>query len=385
MCARPRAWLRNHKQLFEAMFSAGVVRQGTKKFSNHSHTDSESALLKECEKAFKRQDLALAEKTLPLLQDPSSVKILYQPDWDRHCLNPRHFSFLHLAAGNGWIGICKELIRKFKSRANVTDDLGFYTPLHFAVGGKHRPVIQYLLEEEKCDPHCLQFIVTPLQLACTLGSASIVDYFLSVWKCNPNSFDDFLNTPLHHAVSRGHLEVVLSLFATGEIKSLHCNRDGDTPLHIAARLGHYHIFVCILSHVEVNLTRCRNNIGDTPLHEAARNGHTGVIKYIMQAGDIDDIHVINSMGNTPLHEASSRNHSNIVKLLLHEDDKYLLLHNSEGNTPLHLACKKGHLSTAQLLMNKGFDIHAKNNDNQSPIDIAKPIARGHLEQMLQQK
>ena len=359
------------------MFNAAATRNGTKK--PPTQLRAESVAIKECEKAFKRQDLALAEKQLSLVQDPASIRILYQPEWDRHCLNPRHFTLLHLAAGNGWTTICKVLVKVFNCRPNATDDMGFYTPLHFAIGGKHREVVEYLLEEENCDPHCLRFTVTPLQLACTIGNALIVDYLLSVWKSNPNVIDDFCNTPLHHAVSKGHLEVVLSLFATGEIRSMHCNKDGDTSLHLAARLGHYQIFVCILSHVEVCMTQCRNNIGDTPLHEAARNGHTKIIKYILQTEGVEDVHVTNALGNTPLHEASLHNHTDIIKLLLYQTaDKCLLLHNTQGNTPLHLACKKGNLSTAHLLIIKGFNIHAKNHDNQSPLDVAMPIAQGQL-------
>lgn len=330
----------------------------------------------ECERAFKRNELALAKLHISSVPDPAAIRVIYQPDWDKHCLNPRLVTLLHLAAENGWVNICRDLIQVHKCLPDITDDQGLYTPLHFAIGGSQKMVVEFLLEEQHCDPHCLKFIITPLQLACTIDHTSIVDYLLTVWNCNPNAVDDTFNTPLHYAVTMGHLEVVLSLLATGEIKKLYCNNDGDTVLHIAARMGYCKVLICILSHIEVNMKQCRNNIGDTPLHEAARNGYSEIVRHILLADEDheDDLSITtNSLGNTPLHEASRFNHTDISQLLLSRKVEQSLLKNCEGDTPLHIACRKGNISTVDLLLINGFDLYAANNVGETPLDIGKPI------------
>lgn len=269
-----------------------------------------------CERAFKRKDLALARLHMSAIPDPSRARIIYQPNWDTHCLNPRHVTFLHLAAENGWNSICRELIRVHRCRPDITDDQGFYTPLHYAIGGNQINTLQFFIAEQYCDLQRLDLhcSITPLQLACSIGNVEITDYLLTECNCNPNRVDTSFNTPLHHAVLNGHLDTVLSLFATGKIKQLHCNDNGDTVLHLAARMGHYQIFVCTLSHVEVSMNNCRNNIGDTPLHEAARNGYSSIVSYIMQTVECD-ITSRNSLRQTPIDEAQKHKHTDIVRML----------------------------------------------------------------------
>ena len=51
--------------------------------------------------------------------------------------------------------------------------------------------------------------------------------------------------------------------------------------------------------------------------------------------------------------------------------------NYDGNTPLHYALYEGHTETAMMLMEKGANIHEKDNDGNTPIHFASD--NGHTE------
>ena len=337
-------------------------------------------LISECEKVFKRKERVLACKYLTLIPNPADIRIIYRPDWDTHFVNPRQITLLHLAAEHGWEDVCGDLIRLYKCQPECTDDQLVYTPLHYAIGGQQKEVVKFLIEVYHCNSK-FESAVTPFQLASSVGDVGIINYLLFECHCDPNCYDHIYNTPLHHAVFRGHLEVVLSILASEKIRSLHHNIYGDTPLHWACRYGYYEIAVCLLSHLDVEPTLCRNNIGDTPLHDAARNGYFNIVKRILQIEHLR-INSPNTLGNTALHEACSQGHTDIIKLILAYKKVNPTSKNTDGNTPLHLACIGGNLSTVNLLLSNGYvDPHSYNNAKRTPVDVAKPVIQKKIKEL----
>jgi ankyrin repeat protein len=53
---------------------------------------------------------------------------------------------------------------------------------------------------------------------------------------------------------------------------------------------------------------------------------------------------------------------------------------SGGRTPLHFASDNGHTDTASMLIEKGADIHEKDNNGSTPFHIA--AQNGHTERPL---
>lgn len=336
--------------------------------------------ISECEKVFKRKEHILARKYLTRIPNPADIRIMYRPDWDTHFVNPRQITFLHLAAEHGWKDVCGDLIRLYKCQPDCTDDQQVYTPLHYAIGGQQKEVVKLLIEVYHCNPK-FESAVSPLQLASSVGDIGIIDYLLSECHCDPNSYDHIYNTPLHHAVFRGQLEVVLSLLASNKIHSLQYNIYGDTPLHWACRYGYYEIVVALMSHIDVEPTLCRNNIGDTPLHDATRNGYFDIVKKILQIEHLR-INSPNTLGNTALHEACSQGHTDIINLILTYRKVDPTCKNTVGNTPLHLACSRGHLSTVSLLLNSGYvNPRSYNYAKKTPLDVAKPVIQTKVKEL----
>ena len=88
---------------------------------------------------------------------------------------------------------------------------------------------------------------------------------------------NIVETPLHHASSKGHPEVVRILLEKGaDIEATNLN--GDTPLHIASEEGHIDVVKILL---EAGADKeARHKLGWTPLILASENGHTDIVELL---------------------------------------------------------------------------------------------------------
>ena len=132
--------------------------------------------------------------------------------------------------------------------------------LHCAALNGNRIVVQFLIEESKCDPNCKdqQHKVTPLHHACENGHANVVEYLLNLPNCDKQ-------TALHAAASNGHLAIVECLVQTYKCSFLASNQHGNTPLHLAVYYNHLEVVKYF-----IEMQGCDPNIkgerGCIPLH-----------------------------------------------------------------------------------------------------------------------
>jgi ankyrin repeat protein len=88
-------------------------------------------------------------------------------------------------------------------------------------------------------------------------------------------FKEELDSPLHHACSMGHIDVVKELLEKGAYLNT-ANKYGNPPLLIACRGDHIDIIQLLLEN-GANV----NTVGEydyTPLHIACIKGHIEVVK-----------------------------------------------------------------------------------------------------------
>ena len=174
--------------------------------------------------------------------------------------------------------------------------------------------------------------------------------------------DDHNNqTPLHHASSHGHLDIVKFLVEQGSNENAYdCHH--MTPLHYAAWQGHIEIVKYLVDKC-ADVNACKGN-GPPPLYYAVSEGHLDVVRFLIAECGADE-DVTNDFGETLLHHAAYEGHVDIVKALVFEYGMDVDLKSHNDETPLIYATRRGHIDIVEVL------------ESEEPTDVAcsRPIKR----------
>ncbi|KAL4571318.1 hypothetical protein LXL04_018076 [Taraxacum kok-saghyz] len=226
------------------------------------------------------------------------------------------------------------------------------------------------------------------------------------------------NSPLHHAASQGHHEIV-SLLIESEVDINLRNYRGQTALMQACQYGHWEVVMTLVLY-KANINKTDHLNGATALHLAALNGHSRCIrilladyipsiskfyKLVKKRSRILDFVSESSEGNTlceiinkpadggvtALHMAALNGHVDSLHLLLDlgasvnevtvEDGTTIDLIGA-GSTPLHYAAHGGNPQCCQILIAKGASLTAGNAKGWSPLAVARSWHTDWLEEIL---
>eukprot|EP01132_Coremiostelium_polycephalum_P000160 gene160-213_t len=199
------------------------------------------------------------------------------------------------------------------------------------------------------------------------SDTELIKYLLGLPGINTNLQNEGGNTALHLVTCMENFNETLfeGLLSYGA-KSNIANKMGDMALHHAAAvLGDPHKVRKMLMHSSADEDAI-NLQGNTALCEAIIKGKIPVIEFLLTTNaDVGkSLHLI-----IEKQEINSSIKDNIELLLKYRIPPNILDDYTHQNSLLHKAVQKGHKDIVDLLLRYQADVHAKNSQGKSPIDL----------------
>lgn len=117
--------------------------------------------------------------------------------------------------------------------------------------------------------------------------------------------------------------------------------------------------------------------GDTPyIHQIAYNNKLKQLTWekirdkFKAAGGSPD-HILSRNGLSPLHIAAEYGNQIAVQFLLQINPSWVNVQTKTGITPLHIAASKNDSVVTKILLSSGGNKELRNNNNETPLDLAK--------------
>lgn len=282
--------------------------------------------------------------------------------------------------------------------------------LHYATYGGQANIIELLLNLGVEINATNKKMVTALQVAVNKQYVSCVRILINNFpeRLDVNTQDSVGDTPLHYAIKHKSLEITDMLMNFPTVDFTLCNESGYNILHQAAAVGNNFATERILSK-KTDLVDMKDKDGCTALHLAAVANNYSVAKTLVAQGKCT-VDLKNTQQQTALFMAVVAGNCELVELLLgvgadiNATDKY-------GDTPMHmsLAMRSDLLvqslsplqapaitaivrkllenpqpevystwALACFLASKGADLHRKNKDGKTPLEMAGSAAAVEL-------
>ena len=278
--------------------------------------------------------------------------------------NARGMTPLHYASLEGHRR-CVCLLLEAGAKTDLPDTSGlFYTALHLAALRGQVEVIALLIDAGAKSEVIEGY--TPLHFACLEGQTEAARVLLGAFGAKNEGH----LTPMFHAASHGHLEVLrLMIEAKAGPEVLR------ESLFAAACKGHTEVVGLLLeTGAEHGIGQSTRGESCTPLHAAAASGYLEVVRVLIEFGA--DTNKATSAGLTPLHLAAQKGHQEVGQFLL-ESQAEVNEPTMRRTTPLHFAAEGGHLEFVCMLVKFGANKFQKRSNGATPLQLA--AQKGHLE------
>ena len=196
---------------------------------------------------------------------------------------------------------------------------------------------------------------TPLHLAVSGGHKGMVERLLRSG-ADPTAADNDGRTALHWAAWEGHKEVIEILLRSGaNIAAV--DKYGRTVVHWAAGGGHKDLAEMLLIN---GADTTADKDGRTPMHCAARGGHKDVVEMLLRKGV--DAGIVDRYGRTAVHCAARGGHKDVVEILLSRGVG-ITSADEHRRTALRWAAHPGHKDMVEMLLTRGADTEDKVKDD----------------------
>ena len=282
----------------------------------------------------------------------------------------------HPARSRSTDGLMMQLLLEHGANTAATESRTNRTSLECAVIRGHEDLVQLLLQYDSSSPTRKSLIFYLTQLYHAIGAMSENDETLNRLLCENEARDlgklsKLLLIPLPAA--KGYKRVVLTFLQLGaDIEAV--DSWGNTALQVSIQEGHIAI-VELLLHQAADLNS-RGSRYATPLMLAAGEGRTDVVRLLIENGaDIGAASTKYYDGGLAVARALYGNHAATARVLLERGvDANFRYNGYPQSTLLHGVVRYSiwdrQAPVFDLLLEKGADLEAKDDDGQTPLEVA---------------
>ena len=284
---------------------------------------------------------------------------------DIHLKTNDTMNCLHIAASEGHLSLCNELIDKYKFDVSMADSFG-WTGLHFSATTGSYELVAYLADMAT-DIHLkTDDGMNCLHIAACQGHLNLCKVLINKHKFDVNMMDNLGWRALHCSAQSGNYDLVAYFAGMGT--NIHLKTIGGVNcLHIAANGGHLNLCkVLIDKHkFDVNMASIH---GWRALHYSVESGSYELVTYFVGMGT--DIHLKANDGQNCLHIAASKGYLKLCKYFLEIHNFDVNMKDNLGWTALHYSVQSGSYELVVYIVDMTTDIHLKTSDGTNCLHIA---------------
>ena len=243
---------------------------------------------------------------------------------DIHLKTNIGWNCLHIAALNGYLNLCKALVKKHKFDVHITDNDG-WAALHFSVRNGNYELVSYFTN-----------LGTDIHLKANIS-----------WNC------------LHIAGLTGHLNICKTLVDKYKIDVRMRDIDGWTAIQHFVRNGSYELITYFTDlGTDIHL---KTSFGSNCLNIAALNGHLNLCKTLVEKHKFN-VHMASNDGWAALHFSAENGSFDLFLYILRQGSE-LYSKTVNMKNVLHLSSHKGHFDISSFFALEHFKKDYKDNNS----------------------
>jgi len=242
-----------------------------------------------------------------------------------------------------------ELIADEPSIVNFVYKKSHDSVLLIAARYRRVEILQLLIDHGADVEHRNVNLKRALHEASGSGCVQCVRHLLRRGRANVDALKHADWTPLMIACTKGHLDVIEELVASGADVT-RVNKDGWNCFHLACRESNEAVLK-YLTTIDGNLWRQKSKNGRTPLHTACMHGRYEVVEYLLKCFSYPKDEK-DSCGSTPLIDSIRFGHVEVAKLLISQNKCDVMESDNLGRHIIHIAAHSGQLDSLKYVVDQ---------------------------------